>query len=78
AIAEKRGVAAITPYFTAADATANRGGMPVGGLTIIDFPNTHLVYAITWYGLAVLVLVLLVFLLRGERGSGSPICSNPA
>ncbi|MGO7522635.1 SURF1 family protein, partial [Rhizobium brockwellii] len=28
---------------------------------------------ITWYGLAVMVLVLLVFILRGERGSGSPL-----
>ncbi|MBY5893608.1 SURF1 family protein (plasmid) [Rhizobium ruizarguesonis] len=73
AIAEKHGVAAIAPYFIDADATANRGGLPVGGLTIIDFPNNHLLYAITWYGLAVMVLVLLVFILRGERGSGSPL-----
>ncbi|MGO7424552.1 SURF1 family protein, partial [Rhizobium ruizarguesonis] len=40
---------------------------------IIDFPNNHLVYSITWYGLAAMVLVLLVFVLRGERGSGSPL-----
>ncbi|WP_397464663.1 SURF1 family protein [Rhizobium ruizarguesonis] len=73
AIAEKRGVAAIAPYFIDADATTNPGGLPVGGLTIIDFPNNHLLYAITWYGLAVMVLVLLVFILRGERGSGSPL-----
>ncbi|MGO8176342.1 SURF1 family cytochrome oxidase biogenesis protein, partial [Rhizobium ruizarguesonis] len=58
AIAEKRGVAAIAPYLIDADATANRGGLPVGGLTIIDLPNNHLLYAITWYGLAVMVLVL--------------------
>ncbi|NKK58536.1 SURF1 family protein [Rhizobium leguminosarum bv. viciae] len=73
AIAQKRGVGAVAPYFIDADATANPGGLPVGGLTIIDFPNNHLVYAITWYGLAVMVLVLLVFILRGERGSRSPL-----
>ncbi|UIJ82538.1 SURF1 family protein [Rhizobium leguminosarum] len=67
AISEKRGVSAVAPYFIDADAAANPGGLPVGGLTIIDFPNNHLVYAITWYGLAAMVLALLVFILRSER-----------
>lgn len=66
AIAEKRGIDALAPYFIDADATPNPGGLPVGGLTIIAFPNNHLVYAITWYGLAAMVLALLVFILRGE------------
>ncbi|TAX47495.1 SURF1 family protein (plasmid) [Rhizobium leguminosarum] len=67
AIAHKRGVSAVAPYFIDADATANPGGLPVGGLTVIAFPNNHLLYAITWYGLAAMVLALLVFILRGER-----------
>ena len=48
---------------------ANPGGLPVGGLTVIAFPNNHLVYALTWYALAVMVLALLVFILRGERAT---------
>ena len=28
------------------------GGLPQGGTTIIEFPNNHLGYAITWFGLA--------------------------
>ncbi|MBX5184452.1 SURF1 family protein [Rhizobium sp. NZLR5] len=70
AIAQKRGLSAVAPYFIDADAAANPGGLPVGGLTIIHFPNNHLVYAITWYGLAAMVLALLVFILRGETGRG--------
>lgn len=70
AIAQKRGVDAVAPYFIDADATANPGGLPIGGLTVIHFPNNHLVYAITWYGLAAMALALLVFILRGERGTG--------
>ncbi|MDO3431743.1 SURF1 family protein [Rhizobium sp. CBN3] len=66
AIAQKRGLGAVAPYFVDADAAANPGGLPVGGLTVIHFPNNHLVYAITWYGLAVMVLALLVFVVRGE------------
>ncbi|PCK80960.1 SURF1 family protein [Rhizobium sophoriradicis] len=70
AIAQKRGVGAVAPYFIDADATANPGGLPVGGLTVIHFPNNHLVYAITWYALAAMALALLVFILRGEIGRG--------
>lgn len=70
AIAQKRGVNAAAPYFIDADATPNPGGLPVGGLTVIHFPNNHLVYAVTWYGLAAMVLALLVFILRSEIGRG--------
>lgn len=70
AIAQKRGLNAAAPYFIDADATANPGGLPVGGLTVIHFPNNHLLYAITWYGLAVMVLALLAFILRAEIGRG--------
>ncbi|ARM91538.1 surfeit locus 1 family protein (plasmid) [Rhizobium sp. CIAT894] len=70
AIAQKRGLSAVAPYFIDADATPNPGGLPVGGLTIIRFPNNHLVYAITWYGLSAMALALLVFILRAEIGRG--------
>nr|WP_240039563.1 SURF1 family protein [Achromobacter aloeverae] len=43
---------------------------PVGGLTVIQFPNSHLVYAITWYGLALMVLVAAVYVIRDERRRG--------
>ena len=32
------------------------GGMPKGGATILSFPNNHLQYAITWFGLALTLL----------------------
>jgi surfeit locus 1 family protein len=35
-----------------ADATPNPGGWPQGGQTVVDLPNNHLSYAITWFGLA--------------------------
>lgn len=44
----------VAPYFIDADATENRGGLPVGGLTVVCFRNTHLFYAITWYLLALM------------------------
>lgn len=35
---------------------ASAGPWPRTGLTVIRFPNSHLVYALTWYGLALMVV----------------------
>lgn len=40
------------PLFVDANDAPNPGGLPVGGVTLIDLPNSHLQYAVTWYGLA--------------------------
>jgi surfeit locus 1 family protein len=40
------------PFTIDADATPNPGGLPQGGDTRLNFPNNHLQYAITWFGLA--------------------------
>ncbi|PTU30190.1 SURF1 family protein [Stenotrophobium rhamnosiphilum] len=57
----------VAPYFIDADAAANPGGVPLGGLTVVRFHNSHLVYAITWYGLALLTLVAGVVVVRYGR-----------
>ena len=58
AIAAARGVPQAAPFFI--DAAANQNpsdspDRPIGGLTVVNFPNSHLVYAITWYALALMV-----------------------
>jgi len=52
AIARARGLTNAAPYFIDADATPNAGGWPLGGMTVINFPNSHLVYALTWFVMA--------------------------
>jgi surfeit locus 1 family protein len=61
AIARSRHLEAVAPYFIDADATPNPGGWPRGGLTVIKFPNSHLVYAITWFTLAAMLAGVLVW-----------------
>lgn len=56
AIAKARGLGPTAPYFVDADARANPGGYPVGGLTVVRFPDNHLVYALTWFALSALSL----------------------
>jgi len=57
-IAAARGLANVAPYFVDAARGQDPAGAPehpVGGLTVISFQNNHLVYAITWYALALMV-----------------------
>jgi surfeit locus 1 family protein len=66
AIAAARGLDDVAPFFIDADATRVPGGYPVGGLTVISFPNNHLVYAITWFGLATMLVGGAVIVGRDE------------
>lgn len=72
AIAAARGLKDVAPYFIDADADAGPAdaNAPVGGLTVIAFPNNHLVYAITWYTLALMVAAGAWRLMREERRAG--------
>ncbi len=56
----------VAPYIVDADFDAALpGGLPQGGETVVSFPNNHLGYAITWYGLAIaLAGVYTVFIWR--------------
>lgn len=60
--------AVVAPILIDADAAPNPGGLPIGGVTIVDLPNNHLQYAVTWYGLAAaLAGVVIAWLLRQGR-----------
>jgi surfeit locus 1 family protein len=70
AIAASRGLAQVAPYFVDADTqpsdTASATALPVAGLTVINFHNSHLVYALTWYTLALMVAGASWFVARVE------------
>ena len=57
AIGARLGVTDLAPYFIDADASANGTGEPVGGLTVVSFPNNHLIYAVTWFSLAIMLAI---------------------
>lgn len=67
AMARHAGLSRIAPYFVEADATDNPGGLPVGGQTRTRWPNDHLQYAITWFALAIALMVIyVIYHLRPE------------
>ncbi|KQN91943.1 Surfeit locus 1 family protein [Sphingomonas sp. Leaf67] len=66
AIATRRGLSGVAPYFI--DAAATPGApWPRGGLTVVNFRNSHLVYALTWFGLAALLAGMTWFVARPNK-----------
>lgn len=57
----------VAPYFIDADATPNPGGWPRGGLTVVRFANSHLIYALTWFGLALMSAAGFLLFAREEK-----------
>jgi surfeit locus 1 family protein len=72
-ITSARGLGPTAPYFIDADATPNAGGFPVGGLTRVHFANNHLVYAVTWFSLALMALAGGVYVLYDWRRQASSL-----
>jgi surfeit locus 1 family protein len=57
------------PFMIDADAALVLGALPQGGETRLVFPNNHLGYALTWFGLALALLgVFTVFAWQRLRG----------
>jgi surfeit locus 1 family protein len=48
----------VAPFFLEADKSEVPGGWPKGGQTRLEIPNNHLQYAITWFLLAAVLLIV--------------------
>ena len=74
AIAAARGLQDVAPYFIDADRAAGDDPphAPVGGLTVIAFHNNHLIYAITWYTLALMIPAALWLARRPMKRATTP------
>lgn len=57
AIASAKGLGAVAPFYVEQESPVPPGGLPKPGKLVVTLPDNHLQYALTWYGLA-LVLVI--------------------
>lgn len=64
AFAAAAGLAGVAPFTIDAFRDPGREGWPLGGLTVVSFPNNHLDYAFTWLGLAVVLAVIFALFAR--------------
>ena len=60
-------VDANTAYFIAAD---SNGDWPRSGLVQLEYRNTHLSYALTWFAMAFLLVVCIIIILRHKDDDG--------
>jgi surfeit locus 1 family protein len=68
ALAAHWGLAGAAPFTVDAGPAENPGGWPRGGATVLNIPNNHLSYALTWFALAAtLAGVAAVYVLRREK-----------
>jgi len=77
AITAARRLDSVAPYFIDADARPVVPDAPVGGLTVIAFHNNHLVYAITWYTLALMIPAAVWIAVRAEPRPPPPATVSP-
>lgn len=76
AMAKAHGIAKLAPFYIEAGPAENPGGFPVGGITRFEIPNDHLQYAITWYSMALIGIV--IYLLFHRRRARELAGARPA
>lgn len=57
-MAQAKGLGPIAPFYVAQEAPIPPGGLPKPGPLTVNLRNPHLQYALTWYGLAVVLIVV--------------------
>lgn len=57
----------VAPFFIDAEGSSGSNDWPRGGLTVVKFRDSHLSYALTWFGMALLTLAGGVYLFASER-----------
>ena len=62
-----QGQGQLAPFFVELEAPEPPGGLPHPGALKVNLRNEHLQYAITWYALAVVVVVMFAFWLGSRR-----------
>ena len=67
-IAAHFGLERAAPFSIDADPVPLPGGWPKAGVTPVNIPNSHLSYALTWYGLAATLAAFCGFLVWRRRG----------
>jgi surfeit locus 1 family protein len=67
AIAAAKGLGDVAPFFVEMEAPVPPGGLPIPGKIVVNLPDNHLQYAITWYGLAAALVGVFAVWAFGSR-----------
>jgi surfeit locus 1 family protein len=72
AIAAAKGVDAVAPFYVEQEAPVPSGGVPHPSALKANLRNDHLQYAVTWYGLALVLVVVFVAWARTRGRRAAP------
>ena len=70
AMAEAKGLGPVAPFYVEQESPPAPGGLPRAGKLQPTFPNNHLGYALTWYGLALVLAGSFSVWFVGRRRGG--------
>jgi surfeit locus 1 family protein len=66
-MARAKKLAAVAPFYVAQEGPIPPGGLPKPGPLTVNLTNHHLQYALTWYGLAVVLIVVFMSVVISRR-----------
>jgi len=67
AIAAAKDLSNVAPFYVEQEAPVPPGGFPQPGKLVVNLPNNHLQYAITWFALAVVLIAVFVAFAQARR-----------
>lgn len=67
AMARYAGLDAVRPFYVQAAPSADPKALPIGIKPMVELPNNHLQYALTWYALAVALAITYILYMRRRR-----------
>lgn len=74
-IAAEKGIGPVAPFYVEQESPVPPGGLPKPGKLVVTLPDNHLQYALTWYGLA---LVLVIWFASWAISSGRELPQDGA
>lgn len=66
------GLTHVAPFLVEAETDPAAGPWPKAGRTRVDLPNNHLDYALTWFGLALVLIAIYLIYHRSQGRFGRP------
>ena len=72
AIAAGKGWGNVAPFYVEQEAPVPTGGYPRPGKLIVDLPNNHLQYALTWFSLAAVLAAVFAAFVRARSREKAP------
>jgi surfeit locus 1 family protein len=67
AIAAAKGLGPVAPFYVEQESPVPPGGLPQPGKLVVSLPDNHLQYALTWYGLALVLAGTFISWVIGSR-----------